>query len=87
LWFRAQYCPVNAVKLTSIARKEFTRKVNLRHFFVPQVSFPRSMTGTMLRIDCDDNPAFLDSVRFDAPHAFGDGLPGSAQGMKTTFRQ
>ncbi len=55
-WFRAQYNPVNAAKLTNIVSKEFTNVVNLWHFFVPQEELPRSMTGNMLRFDCDDNP-------------------------------
>lgn len=34
--------------------------VNLWHFFVPQEGIPRSMTGNMLRIDWNDNPARAD---------------------------
>jgi len=43
--------------MTGIVLTEFTKKVNLRHFFVPREGVPRSMTHKMRPIDCDDNPA------------------------------
>jgi hypothetical protein len=52
----AQYCPINAVEMTGIVLAEFTRKVNLRHFFVPREVVPRTMSERMPVFDWCDNP-------------------------------
>ena len=52
----AQYCPINAIEMIGIVLKEFTRKVNLRHFFVPLEVVPRTMTPKMRPFDYNDNP-------------------------------
>jgi hypothetical protein len=42
--------------MTSIVSTEFTREVNLRHFFVPLEVVPRTMTDKMTTFDWRDNP-------------------------------
>jgi hypothetical protein len=50
--------------MTSIVSKSSANKAKLRHFFVPRVVLPRSMSSNMLQIDCYDNPVSDDfSVR------------------------
>jgi hypothetical protein len=46
--------------MTGIVLTEFTKKVNLRHFFVPREVVPRTMTVTMADFDWTDNPAIDD---------------------------
>jgi uncharacterized membrane protein YfcA len=42
--------------MTNAVLTEFTRTVNLRHFFVPREVVPRTMTANMRAFDCHDNP-------------------------------
>ena len=42
--------------MTGVVLTELTKKVNLRHFFVPLEAFPHTMTATMRGFICDDNP-------------------------------
>jgi hypothetical protein len=46
--------------MTNIASKHPANEAELRHFFVPREVVPGSMSGTMLEIDCDDNPVIND---------------------------
>jgi hypothetical protein len=48
--------PTNAVEMTGTVLTEFTRKANLRHFFVPREVVPRTMTAKMPTFDWADNP-------------------------------
>ena len=46
--------------MTGVVLTEFTKKVNLRHFFEPREVVPRTMTATMADFDWDDNPVIDD---------------------------
>lgn len=47
--------------MTGVVMSEFTRTVNLRHFFVPLEVVPRTMPATMPAFDWDDNPVINSS--------------------------
>jgi hypothetical protein len=61
-WFRAQSWLINAVEMTGTVLTELTKKVNLRHFFVPREAVLRTMTANMRDFVCDDNPVNADST-------------------------
>jgi hypothetical protein len=42
--------------MIGIVLQEFTKKANLRHFFVPREVVPRTMTTNMQPFDCNNNP-------------------------------
>jgi hypothetical protein len=64
--------------MTGIVLTEFTRTVNLRHFFVPREVVPRSMLGKMLGFDCNDNPVIALFQRYSSVfYVIADSRPNS----------